>query len=161
MLEERRVSGLVPLYKGKGDVQQCNNYRGIKLLSQTMKIWEKVIDTRLGKVTGVASNQFGFVPGKSRIQPVFMLRQMMEKHRSRKALEGKGLRVNREKTECMKCKWDEKKGTVGEIKIEGQSIKKEGEYRYLGALMKEDGEIDREVGARVQTGWMKWREGKE
>src|SRR5215469_16812339 len=87
MLEERRVSGLVPLYNGKGDVQQCSNYRGIKLLSQTMKIWEKVIDARLRKVTGVASNQFGFVPGKSTIQLVFMLRQMMEKYRrSRKGM---------------------------------------------------------------------------
>ena len=52
MPEEWRVSGLVPLYKGKGDVQQCSNYRGIKLLSQTMKIWKKVIDASLRKVTG-------------------------------------------------------------------------------------------------------------
>ena len=44
------------VYKGKGDVQQCSNYRGIKLLNQTMKIWEKVLDARLRKVTGVASN---------------------------------------------------------------------------------------------------------
>ena len=52
--------------------------------------------------------------------------------RVREALEGKGLRVNREKTEYMECKRDEKKGTVGEVKIEGQSIKKVGEYGYLG-----------------------------
>src|SRR5215469_4931404 len=31
---------------------------------------------------------------------------------------------------------------------------------YLGALMQEDGKIDKKVGARVQTGWMKSREGK-
>src|SRR5215469_2254617 len=80
--------------------------------------------------------------------------------RVREALEGKGLRVNRDKTECMECKWDEKKGTVGEVKIEGQSIKKVREYRYLGALMQEDREIDKEVGARVQAEWMKCREGK-
>src|SRR5215469_11890642 len=52
-----------------------------------MKILEKVIDARLRKMTGVARNQFGFVPGKSTIQPVFMLRQMMEKYRrSRKGM---------------------------------------------------------------------------
>ena len=33
MPKEWRVSALVPLYKGKGDVQECSNYRGIKLLS--------------------------------------------------------------------------------------------------------------------------------
>ena len=28
---EWRESWIVPLYKGKGDVQECKNYRGIKL----------------------------------------------------------------------------------------------------------------------------------
>ena len=42
---------------------------------------------KVEKGTGIASNQFGFVPGKSTIQPVFMLRQMMEKYRrSRKGM---------------------------------------------------------------------------
>ena len=78
------MSALVPLYKGKGDVQDCSNYRGIKLLNQTMKVWEKVIDARLRKVTGIGKNQFGFVPERSTTHPVFMLRQMMEKYRSRR-----------------------------------------------------------------------------
>ena len=36
MPEEWRWSTMVPLYKNKGDIQICNNYRGIKLLSHTM-----------------------------------------------------------------------------------------------------------------------------
>uniref|UniRef100_A0A914X850 Endonuclease/exonuclease/phosphatase domain-containing protein n=1 Tax=Plectus sambesii TaxID=2011161 RepID=A0A914X850_9BILA len=39
-----RSSTIAPIYKKKGDVQQCSNYRGIKLLSHTMKLWERVID---------------------------------------------------------------------------------------------------------------------
>ncbi|XP_047029963.1 uncharacterized protein LOC124637497 [Helicoverpa zea] len=31
-------SSLVPIFKNKGDVQDCGNYRGIKLMSHTMKI---------------------------------------------------------------------------------------------------------------------------
>lgn len=31
---------MILLYKNKGDIQNCNNYRGIKLLSHTMKVWE-------------------------------------------------------------------------------------------------------------------------
>ena len=31
---------LVPIYKGKGDVQDCGNYGGIKLTSHTIKIRE-------------------------------------------------------------------------------------------------------------------------
>ena len=40
MPEEWRVSALVPLYKGKGDVQECSNYRGIKLLRDNESVGE-------------------------------------------------------------------------------------------------------------------------
>ena len=43
MPQEWRHSTIIPLYKHKGDTQNCNNYRGIKLLSHTMKLWEWVI----------------------------------------------------------------------------------------------------------------------
>ena len=35
-----RKSILVPIFKYNGDVQECNNYRGIKLLTHTFKLWE-------------------------------------------------------------------------------------------------------------------------
>ncbi|MCJ8739628.1 hypothetical protein PDJAM_G00049220 [Pangasius djambal] len=41
MPEEWRGSVLVPIFKNKGDVQSCSNYRGIKLMSHTMKLWEE------------------------------------------------------------------------------------------------------------------------
>ncbi|XP_070039079.1 uncharacterized protein [Nicotiana tomentosiformis] len=44
MLDEWRWSTVVSLYKNKDDIQSCNNYRGIKLLSHTMKIWERVVE---------------------------------------------------------------------------------------------------------------------
>ena len=40
MPEEWRRSILLPIFKNKGDVQSCTNYRGIKLMSHTMKLWE-------------------------------------------------------------------------------------------------------------------------
>ncbi|KAE8663451.1 hypothetical protein F3Y22_tig00112968pilonHSYRG00020 [Hibiscus syriacus] len=46
MLEEWRESTVIPIYKNKGDPQRCANYRGIKLLSHTMKLWERVIEAR-------------------------------------------------------------------------------------------------------------------
>ena len=44
--DEWRKRVLVPIYK-KGDVQSCNrgNYRGIKLMSHTMKILERVVES--------------------------------------------------------------------------------------------------------------------
>ena len=47
MPDEWRRSVLVPLYKGKGDIKECENYRGIKLMSHTMKLWERVIEIRI------------------------------------------------------------------------------------------------------------------
>ena len=41
MPDEKR-SLLVLLYKGKGDIKKCGNYRGIKLMSHTMKLWERI-----------------------------------------------------------------------------------------------------------------------
>ena len=35
MPEEWRRSILVPIFKNKGDVQSCTNYRGIKLMNHT------------------------------------------------------------------------------------------------------------------------------
>jgi hypothetical protein len=36
--DEWRRSILVPIFKNKGDIQSCTNYRGIKLMSHTMKL---------------------------------------------------------------------------------------------------------------------------
>jgi hypothetical protein len=38
MLDEWRRSILVSIFKNKGDSQSCTNYRGIKLISHTMKL---------------------------------------------------------------------------------------------------------------------------
>ena len=44
---EWRRSVLIPIYKNKGDAQCCENYREIKLMSHTIKVWEKIIEFRL------------------------------------------------------------------------------------------------------------------
>ena len=38
MPDELRRSVLVHSYKGKGDIKECGNYRGIKLMSHSMKL---------------------------------------------------------------------------------------------------------------------------
>ena len=49
MPDEWRRSVLVPFYKGKGDIKECGNYREIKLISHSMKLWERVIEARIRK----------------------------------------------------------------------------------------------------------------
>ena len=60
-----RQSILIPIFKGKGDIQECKNYRGIKLLSHTLKIWERVVDRKMRQCTNIHESQFGFMPGRS------------------------------------------------------------------------------------------------
>ena len=76
-----RQSILIPIFKGKGDIQECKNYRGIKLLSYTFKIWERVVDRRIRQFTNIHENQFGFMPGRSTTDAIFILKQTIERHR--------------------------------------------------------------------------------
>ncbi|KAK3545942.1 hypothetical protein QTP70_016954, partial [Hemibagrus guttatus] len=81
MPKEWRRSVLVPIFKNKGDVQSCSNYRGIKLMSHTMKLWERVVEARLRKVVEICEQQYDFMPRKRTTDAIFALRILMEKYR--------------------------------------------------------------------------------
>ncbi|GJZ57205.1 retrovirus-related pol polyprotein LINE-1 [Tanacetum coccineum] len=83
MPEEWRLSEVIPIFKNKGDAQVCSNYRGIKLLGHTMKLWERVIERRLRRETSVSENQFGFMPGRSSVEAIHLIRSLMKKYRER------------------------------------------------------------------------------
>ncbi|KAI5095388.1 hypothetical protein C0J45_15463 [Silurus meridionalis] len=81
MPEEWRRSVLVLIFKNNGDVQTCSNYRGIKLISHTMKLWERVVEARLREEVSICEQQYGFMPRKSTTDALFALRMLMEKYR--------------------------------------------------------------------------------
>ena len=83
---EWRDSVIIPIYKEKGDIQDCGNYRGIKLVSHAMKIWEIIIDIRLREETTIVDEQFGFMPGRGTTDVIFAVRKLTEKHRGKKGL---------------------------------------------------------------------------
>ncbi|GKD73212.1 retrovirus-related pol polyprotein LINE-1 [Tanacetum coccineum] len=83
MPEEWRLSEVIPIYKNKGDAQACSNYRGIKLLSHTMKLWERVIERRLRREMRVSKNQFSFMQLRSMTEAIHLLRSLIEKYRER------------------------------------------------------------------------------
>ena len=71
----------MPKFKNKGDVQSCSNYRGIKLIGHTMKLWERIIERRLRRDMTFSNQQYGFMPGKSTTGSLFALRVLLEKYR--------------------------------------------------------------------------------
>ena len=60
-----KKSKLIPIFKNKGGIIECNTYRGIKLMSHFMKLWERIIEARLREIVFIGDNQFGFRPGMS------------------------------------------------------------------------------------------------
>ena len=79
MPDEWRRSVLVPLYKGKGGIKECGNYRRIKLMSQTLKLWERIIKVRMRKEVTIAEQQFRFVPGRSTTDAIVCWKMLLQK----------------------------------------------------------------------------------
>ena len=73
-------SWMIKMYKQKGDVLDCGNYRGIKLLEHVFKILERVVEGRLRDLIDIHEQQFGFMKGKSTVDAIFIVRQVQEKY---------------------------------------------------------------------------------
>ena len=81
MPEEWRYSVIVPIFKEKGDIQDCGNYRGINMIYHTVKIWERIIDRRLREESSIGEEKFGFMPGRGTTDAILAVRQVIDKHR--------------------------------------------------------------------------------
>ena len=59
--EKWKRGSIVPLFK-KGSKKKCENYSGITLLSQGLKLMEKIIERRLRTITEIKmeGEQYGF-----------------------------------------------------------------------------------------------------
>ena len=53
-------------------------------MSHTTKLWERVIKQRLRGTAQISTNQFGFMPERSTIEAIFLIRQVMERFREQK-----------------------------------------------------------------------------
>ena len=72
----------ISLHK-KGDRSLCSNYRGLSLLNTGYKVLANVLYGRLLPyyLQVIGQYQSGFIPSKSRIDSIFILRQINEKYR--------------------------------------------------------------------------------
>ena len=81
-----RDAKIITLYKNKGERSDCNNYRGISLLSIVGKVYARVVLIRLQKLADrvYPESQCGFRAKRSTIDMVFSIRQLQEKCREQK-----------------------------------------------------------------------------
>ena len=72
----------------------------------------------------------------------------------RNALERRGLKVSRSKTEYLKI------GDVDdgeELKQQGEKLKRAKNFKYLDLTVSSDGRCEEEERRRIQAGWMSWK----
>ena len=84
--QDMRDANIVTLYKNKGDRSDCNNYRGISLLSVVGKVFARVALTKLQILAErtLPESQCGFRTGRSTIDMIFSVRQLQEKCREQR-----------------------------------------------------------------------------
>ena len=82
MPQEWQEGIYLPLHK-KDDRHSCENYRGLRLLTIGYKVLANIMCHRLQPhyLRIVGEYQAGFMPGRSTIDNIFIVRQMCEKYR--------------------------------------------------------------------------------
>ena len=79
--QDMRDAKIITPYKNKGERSDCNNYRGISLLSVVGKVFARVILIRLQRLAEQVypESQCGFRAGRSTADMIFSLCQLQEK----------------------------------------------------------------------------------
>ena len=74
---------VVPIWKGKGDRQDCNSYRGVTLLSVPGKVFARLLLDRIRShlLLHQRPEQSGFTPKKSTVDRILALRVLIERKR--------------------------------------------------------------------------------
>lgn len=77
------VGVILPIHK-KGDKRDCNNYRGITLLSNASKVYEGILENKLMETleSQLEQSQSGFRKGRSIQDHIFTIKQITEKVRN-------------------------------------------------------------------------------
>ncbi|EYC36369.1 hypothetical protein Y032_0903g2962 [Ancylostoma ceylanicum] len=78
-----QMSTTVPIWKERGDSADCSSYRPIRLLCHTMKIFERILDSRLRAIVSTTPNQCGFVKGCGTTDAIHAARLLVERHREK------------------------------------------------------------------------------
>ena len=67
----------------KGDRKSCSNYRGICVINTLMKLLGKILKNKLEQNFKTQGEQCGFTAGRSCVDHIFTLRQILEKQREK------------------------------------------------------------------------------
>ena len=72
-------------------------------------------------------------------------------------MEGRWLKINRNKTVYLRFIVDGNLDGNSDIKIQGENLERMNTFKYLGATLAENGDLDTEMMHRLQSGWKHWK----
>ena len=72
-------------------------------------------------------------------------------------MEDRGLKINRKKTVYLRFNVDGNLDGNSDINLQGQNLERVNTFKYLGATLAENGDLDAEMTHRIQTGWQNWK----
>ena len=84
VVKDWKDAEIVPIPK-KGNLQHCDNLRGISLLDVVGKVFARILQERLQEITEkvLPDSQCGFRKGRGCVDMIFVARQLVEKTRER------------------------------------------------------------------------------
>ena len=71
----------------------------------------------------------------------------------RRAIEDRGLNINRKKTVYLRCNVDRNLDGNSDINIQGENLEQVNTFKYLGETLADNGDLDAEMTHRIQPGW--------
>ena len=75
----------------------------------------------------------------------------------RRAMEDRGLKINRKKTVYLRFNVNGNLDGNLDINLQGQNLEQVNTFKYLGATLAENGDLDAEMTHRIQSGWQNWK----
>ena len=72
-------------------------------------------------------------------------------------MEGRWLKINRKKAVYLRFIVDGNLDVNSDINIQGENLERMNTFKYLGATLAENGDLDTEMTHRLQSGWKNWK----
>ena len=72
-------------------------------------------------------------------------------------MEDRGLKINRTKTVYLRFNVDGNLDGNSDINIQGENVERVNTFKYIGATLAENGDLDAEMTHRIQSGWKYWK----
>ena len=72
-------------------------------------------------------------------------------------MEDRGLKINRKQTIYLRFNGDGNLDGNSDINLQGENLERVNTFKYLGATLEDNGDLDAEMTHRIQSGWKSWK----